>query len=116
MLKFSACSCLTSDNINEFDVGSVVAKRLQSTLYYPSSHEAIRLMSNVDTATCKLCEREPKLTHFMISDECLGIYVKDTLKQTCLSPGGGASCFRNSNDSRPAIRIAYRTLLRSSSI
>jgi hypothetical protein len=42
--------------------------------------------------------------------------VKDTLKQTCLSPGGGASCFRNSNDSRPAIRIAYRTLLRSSSI
>ena len=48
--------------------------------------------------------------------DLVSYFVKDTLKQTCLSPGGGASCFRNSNDSRPAIRIAYRTLLRSSSI
>jgi hypothetical protein len=125
MLKFSAYPCLTSDNI-KVSSDQVVAFRPHLLSIVPSSHEVIGSMRNVNQSTSKRCEREPcdsltsrfgylcqpgwanPLVEFM--------FVKNTLKQTCLSPGGGASCFRNSNDSRPAIRIAYRTLLRSSSI
>ena len=41
---------------------------------------------------------------------------KDTEANMPINGFTGASCFRNSDDSRSAIRIAYRTLLRSSSI
>lgn len=119
MLKFSAYSCLTSDNRISFTI-----KSSRILLQLPSlalSLKAIGSMSGLNqpiaiTATFRRWGREFEThpaTCIKLFNYCI---VKSTLKQTYLSLGGGADCFRNSNDSRSAIRIAYRTLLRSSSI
>lgn len=91
------------------------------------SHEVIGVVVSNDCEYSQqlsnVVNRAHVLTHFMFgyilslltTREKIGI-LNDTLKQAYLSQSGGASCIRNSDDSRSAIRIAYRTLLRSSSI
>ena len=120
MLKFSAYSCLTSDNKISFSIKS--SRILLQLPSFTLSLKAIGSMSGLKqpsaiTATfrrwgTRACDSQSAIC-MKSFNYC---FVKSTLKQTYLSLGGGADCFRNSNDSQSAIRIAYRTLLRSSSI
>ena len=114
MLKFSTYSYLTSDYKTSFSI------HISVLLYY--SHYTFTRGDRINEWT--EVQRNYSYIQTLRTRACgsglicviIVVFVVGTLKQKYLFIDKGADCFRNSNDSRSAIRIAYRTLLHSSSI
>ena len=119
MIKFSLYSCQTSDNRISFSI-----KSSRILLQLPSFTLSIKIIGSMSglkqpctiTATFRCWERElmPNNSLHLWNHSIIVLWKLQWSRHTSL--GRGEDCFRNSNDSRSAIRFAYLTLLRSSSI
>ena len=114
MLKFSTYFCLTSDYKTSFSID--VSVLLHCLHYTFARGNRINEWTEVQCNYSYIQKLRTIACGSILMCVIIVVFVVGTLKQTYLSLAKGADCYRNSNDSRSAIRIAYRTLLRSSSI